>query len=169
MWKRLHPRFQVKKLTDLDHNFLLEQGIKGLMLDLDNTLVNWGEVEVAPKTVAWVQKMKSAGLKLCIVSNALENRVKTVGELLGIPWVSRATKPRKVAFKKALALMEAKPNETATVGDQLFTDVWGGNRMAIYTIWTTPLNTREFFFTRIVRRIERLVIIRLKKKGIISE
>lgn len=169
MWKRLHPRFQIKRLVDLDPNFLLEQGLKGLMLDLDNTLVNWGEVKVSPETVTWVHKVKTAGLNLCIISNALENRVKTVGEFLGIPWVSRATKPRKAAYKKALVLMETKPNETATVGDQLFTDVWGGNRMALFTIWTPPLNTREFFFTRIVRRIERLVINRLKKKGFISE
>ncbi|NLW56205.1 MAG: YqeG family HAD IIIA-type phosphatase [Firmicutes bacterium] len=169
MWKRWCPRYQVGKLVDLEPAFLLEQGFKGIMIDLDNTLVNWGEVEVTPETVNWVKQAKTAGLKLCIVSNALEYRVKTVGELLEIPWVSRATKPRKAAFKKALAILKTKPEETATVGDQIFTDVWGGNRMALFTIWTPPLSTREFFFTRIVRRFERRVLKLLKKKGIISE
>jgi HAD superfamily phosphatase (TIGR01668 family) len=169
MLKRWYPRYQARKLVDLEPAFLLEQGLKGIMLDLDNTLVNWGEVEVTAETVNWVEQAKTAGLKLCIVSNALEHRVKTVGERLGIPWVARATKPRKVAFKKALAMMMTKPEETATVGDQIFTDVWGGNRMALFTIWTLPLSPREFFFTRIVRRFERRVLKRLKKKGIISE
>ena len=80
--------------------------------------------------------MKKAGLKLCIISNALEERVRIVGEKLGIPWVARAIKPRKSPFKKALALLGTTPGETATVGDQLFTDIWGGNRMALFTIWT---------------------------------
>ena len=169
MLKRWYPRYHVRKLVDLEPAFLLAQGFKGIMIDLDNTLVNWGEVEVTAETVDWVQQAKGAGLKLCIVSNALEHRVKTVGEHLGIPWVARATKPRKAAFQKALALLGTKPEETAAVGDQIFTDVWGGNRMALFTILTIPLSPREFFYTRIVRCFERRVLKRLKKKGIISD
>lgn len=169
MWKRLYPALHLKKLADLKPDYLKKRGLKGLLLDLDNTLVEWGEVHVTPETVAWVQEMKNAGLKLCIISNALEDRVKIVGEKLGIPWVARAVKPRKSPFKKALALLGTTPGETATVGDQLFTDVWGGNRMALFTIWTHPISKRELLFTKMVRRLERLVAKHLKKKGIISE
>jgi HAD superfamily phosphatase (TIGR01668 family) len=169
MWKRLYPAFHLKKLADLSPEFLQERGLKGVMLDLDNTLVEWGEVTVTPETAAWVQEMKNAGLKLCIISNALEDRVRIVGEKLGIPWVARAIKPRKSPFKKALALLGTTPGETATVGDQLFTDVWGGNRMALFTIWTRPISRRELFFTKIVRRLEKRVVKHLTKKGIISE
>lgn len=138
------------------------------MIDLDNTLVEWGQVKISPVTAAWVQEMKQAGLKLCIVSNALEERVKIVGETLGIPWVSQAIKPRKLPFKKALTLLGTSPGETATIGDQLFTDIWGGNRMALFTIWTTPLSRQELSFTKMVRLLEKVVARQLRKKGIIS-
>lgn len=169
MWKRLYPALHIKELTELKPDDLLARGVKGVLLDLDNTLVEWGKVEVPPATVAWVEAMKKSGLKMCIVSNALEERVKAVGEKLGIPWVSRGIKPRKTPYKKALALLGTSPEETATVGDQLFTDIWGGNRMALLTVWTTPLSTREMFFTRFVRRLERIVVKQLRKKGIISD
>ncbi|NLC53269.1 MAG: YqeG family HAD IIIA-type phosphatase [Firmicutes bacterium] len=158
MLKRLYPALHLKKLADLTPDDLKKRGLKGVMVDLDNTLVEWGQVQVTPETAAWVQEMKNAGLKLCIISNALEERVKIVGEKLGVPWVARAVKPRKSPFKKALALLGTTPGETATVGDQLFTDVWGGNRMALFTIWTRPISRREFFFTKIVRRLEKLVV-----------
>jgi hypothetical protein len=169
MLKRLCPRFQIKYLADLDPNFLLERGLKGLMLDLDNTLVAWGEYNVSSEMITWVHKMKKAGLKLCIISNALEQRVRIVGEILDIPWVSQAIKPRKSAFKRALEILDTKPSETATVGDQLFTDIWGGNRMALFTIWTTPLSARELLFTKFVRYFERKVVKIFRKKGIICE
>ncbi|NLW59349.1 MAG: YqeG family HAD IIIA-type phosphatase [Firmicutes bacterium] len=169
MWKRFCPALHLQKLADLTPDVLQARGLKGVMLDLDNTLVEWGQVQIAPETAAWVQEMKNAGLKLCIISNALEDRVKIVGEKLGIPWVARAVKPRKSSFKKALALLGTAPGETATVGDQIFTDVWGGNRMALFTIWTRPLSQRELFFTKMVRRLEKLVVKQLTKKGIISD
>ncbi|HBL36870.1 MAG TPA: YqeG family HAD IIIA-type phosphatase [Firmicutes bacterium] len=169
MWKRLCPALYLKNLVDLKPQYLQERGLKGVMLDLDNTLVEWGQVKISPATAAWVQEMKQSGLKLCIVSNALEERVKIVGEALGIPWVSRAIKPRKLPFKKALALLGTSPGETATIGDQLFTDICGGNRMALFTIWTTPLSTTELLVTKMVRRLEKVVARKLRKKGIISD
>ncbi len=169
MWKRFSPALRIKNLADLKPDYLLARGVKGVLLDLDNTLVEWGQVEVSPATLAWVEEMKKSGLKMCIVSNALKERVKVVGEKLGIPWVCQGIKPRRTPFKKALALLGTAPEETATVGDQLFTDIWGGNRMALYTVWMTPLSTKELFFTRIVRRLERIVAKQLRKKGIISD
>lgn len=169
MWKRFYPALRIKGLAELKPDYLLDRGVKGVLLDLDNTLVEWGQVEVPPATLAWVEEMKKSGLKMCIVSNALEERVKVVGKTLGIPWVARGIKPRKTPFKKALALLETAPEETATVGDQLFTDIWGGNRMALFTVWMTPLSTKELFITRIVRRLERIVAKQLRKKGIIGD
>ena len=144
MLKRLYPALHLKKLADLTPDDLKKRGLKGVMVDLDNTLVEWGQVQVTPETAAWVQEMKNAGLKLCIISNALEERVKIVGEKLGVPWAARRSN-RENHPLKALALLGTTPGETATVGDQLFTDVWGGNRMALFTIWTRPISRRECF------------------------
>lgn len=169
MLKKLCPRFRTRYLSELTPDFFLERDIKGLLIDLDNTLVDWGEYSIPPEMIKWVTKMKMAEIKLCIISNAFEHRVKIIGEKLGIPWVSRAIKPRKSPFRRALAILGTKPSETAAVGDQLFTDVWGGNRMKLYTIWTTPLSTRELWFTKAVRHLEKIVLKKLKKKGIICE
>ena len=84
MLKKLCPCFRTRYLSDLTPDFFLERDIKGLLIDLDNTLVDWGEYSITPEMGKWVNTMKTAELKLCIISNALEHRVKIIGETLGI-------------------------------------------------------------------------------------
>ena len=167
MLRKLCPQVQAESVSKLQPEFFTEQGIKGIIVDLDNTLVAWGGDVLDPEMEAWVRQMKSAGLRLCILSNALENRVKRVGETLDLPFVSRAVKPRKSPFKKAMEILGTIPEETAVIGDQLFTDILGGNRLDLYTVWTTPISKEEFVSTKAVRRIERLVVRRFRRKGIL--
>jgi HAD superfamily phosphatase (TIGR01668 family) len=168
MLRKLCPQVQTESVAKLQPEFFAEQGIKGIIVDLDNTLVAWGGDVLDPEMEAWVRQMKAAGLRLCILSNALENRVKKVGETLGVPFVSRAVKPRKSPFKKAMEILGTIPEETAVIGDQLFTDILGGNRLDLYTVWTTPISKEEFVSTKAVRRIERLVVRRFRRKGILA-
>ncbi|HBE76881.1 MAG TPA: YqeG family HAD IIIA-type phosphatase [Firmicutes bacterium] len=168
MLQKLCPRVQAESVLELDLVELQKAGIRGIIFDLDNTLVEWKQDNLAPEVVDLITKFKEAGFKMCILSNALEHRVETVANLLAIPYVSRAAKPRKFPFKKALEYMGTEPEETAVVGDQLFTDIFGGNRMELYTIWTPPLSTTEFISTKAVRRLERLVIKRFRRKGILQ-
>lgn len=165
MLKRLRPCFQVETVLKLTPDFFFARGLKGMIIDLDNTLVAWGEDLITPETERWIEALLASGLKVCILSNALEQRVREIGTRLNIPWVSRAIKPRKHPFRKAMEIMGTSPQETAVVGDQLFTDVFGGNRMALYTIWTTPLSAKELFSTKAVRRLERMVVKRFQKKN----
>ena len=167
MWMKFCPRATATTLYELKPGFFLHRGLRGLIIDLDNTLVAWGEDKVSGPMREWVREIKAAGLKICILSNALEQRVRAVGESLEVPWVSRAVKPRKHPFRQALKILGTAPGETAVIGDQIFTDIWGGNRMGLYTIWTTPLSTRELPSTKAVRRLERLVIKRFREKGIL--
>lgn len=167
MLKRFCPRATATTLYELTPGFFLGRGIRGLIIDLDNTLVAWGEDKIDGWMREWVREIQAAGIKICILSNALEHRVRAVGENLGVPWVSRAVKPRKHPFRQALKILGTAPQETAVVGDQIFTDIWGGNRLQLYTIWTTPLSTEEFISTKAVRRLERLVVKRFRKKGIL--
>lgn len=168
MLKKLCPRVQAQSVLELDLDELKKVGIRGIIFDLDNTLVEWKQDDLSPEIIQLVSRFKQSGFKMCILSNALEHRVEAVASLLEIPYVSRAVKPRKVPFRKALELMETEPDETAVVGDQLFTDILGGNRMELYTIWTPPLSDTEFISTRAVRQLERLVIKRFRKKGILQ-
>lgn len=166
MLSKLCPHSRTETAANLSPDFFISRGIKGLIIDLDNTLVAWGKYKITREMRDWVQTMLASGLKMCILSNALEQRVRFVGEVLGIPWVSRATKPRKNSFKRALEILNTTPQETAVIGDQLFTDIFGGNRMALYTIWTTPISSQELISTKAVRHLERLVLKSFRKKGI---
>lgn len=168
MLEKLCPRNQVDSVFDLDPALLAQQGIKGVILDLDNTLVKWGADTIDDHLKTWVERFKDTGFKLCIVSNALPQRVESVARALGIPGVSQATKPFKTPFRRALELLGTLPEETAVVGDQLFTDILGGNRMDLYTIWTPPISKTEFVSTRAVRHLERLVVKRFRKRGLLA-
>ncbi|MGE5549565.1 MAG: YqeG family HAD IIIA-type phosphatase [Bacteroidota bacterium] len=168
MLKKLCPCDQVESVFDLDPALLARQGIKGIILDLDNTLVEWGANTIDDRMKTWVDRFKEAGFKLCIVSNALPQRVENVAAALGIPGVPQATKPLKIPFRRALELLGTLPEETAVVGDQLFTDILGGNRMDLYTIWTPPISKTEFVSTRAVRHLERLVVKRFRKRGLLA-
>lgn len=93
----------------------------------------------------------------CIVSNNFTPRVRRVGAALGLPVVGWALKPVPVGLWRAMAIMRTRPATTALIGDQLFTDVLGGNLLGMYTILVEPLSRDEFPTTRLVRRMERLV------------
>ncbi len=168
MLEKLCPREQAQSIRSLDPLALKGQGIKAIIVDLDNTLVEWGEERIDAELLAWVERFKREGFKFCIVSNALSDRVEMIARALDIPAVPRATKPFKTAFRRALEILGTSAEETAVVGDQLFTDILGGNRMDLYTIWTPPLSEVEFASTRAVRRIERLVVKRFRKRGILA-
>lgn len=157
--KLLLPRLYVDSLLEITPEFLQHKGIKALILDLDNTLIACGEEKADPRVVAWLNRLREAGFKLCIVSNNTQEKGEELARCLGIPGVFRAVKPRGKSFRKALALLGTSPRETAMVGDQLFTDVLGGNRMGLYTILVPPLGGPDFILTRLItRRIERLFL-----------
>jgi hypothetical protein len=111
-----------------------------------------------------VQRLHAVGLAGCIVSNNFSLRVRQVGELLGLPVVGWAVKPVPVGFWRAMSIMGTTPATTALVGDQLFTDVLGGNLVGMYTILVEPLSTEEFPTTKLVRRLERLIRARIVKR-----
>jgi HAD superfamily phosphatase (TIGR01668 family) len=168
MLKKLCPKYQAKSILELDLGELERAGIKGIIFDLDNTLVEWKKETLSSEVIELISRFKNKGFKICILSNALEHRVESVAQVLGVPYVSRAVKPRKTPFRKALEIMGTNPEETAVVGDQLFTDILGGNRMELYTIWTPPLSSTEFVSTKAVRQIERMVIKQFRKKGFLK-
>jgi HAD superfamily phosphatase (TIGR01668 family) len=111
-----------------------------------------------------VRRLRSTGLAGCIVSNNFSLRVRQVGAMLAIPVVGWALKPVPLGFRRAMAIMGTRPATTALVGDQLFTDVLGGNLLGMYTILVEPLSPDEFPTTRLVRRIERLIRTRVVKR-----
>ncbi len=164
----LCPNVYLESIYELDLNKLKQKGIRGIITDLDNTLIAWNDNTVYPKLDEWFRMLKEENFKVCIVSNNSRGRVKIFSDMLDIPAIPKAVKPRRKAFRSALDKMGLKPNEAAVVGDQLFTDVLGGNRLGLFTVLVIPVSEREFFGTRIVRKAERWVLKKLEHKGLLQ-
>ncbi|HEY8909710.1 MAG TPA: YqeG family HAD IIIA-type phosphatase [Desulfosporosinus sp.] len=163
MFEYFRPTLQAPSLDLISVEQLVRDGIRGLIIDLDNTMTPWNDVEVGPKVAQWFIEVNDADIRACVVSNNKKRqRVAVVAERLGIPFVFRATKPRGRAFRAGMDLLGTGPKDTAAIGDQLFTDILGGNRLGLYTILVTPINDREFIGTRVVRRIEKVLVWMMK-------
>jgi len=162
------PDRVVESLYDIDFDELQDQGVRGIIFDLDNTIIPWDSADMCPDISEWLRGVVAKGFKVSIVSNNWHKRVKEIALKFDLPFVSRAYKPAKMGFRKALAAMGLEAGETAVVGDQLFTDVVGGNRLGLMTIWVKPLTTREFIGTRLQRRLEKVIVRILKAKGLLG-
>lgn len=170
MLERLIPRLRVSSVYDIDLDKLAEQGIRGIITDLDNTLVGAKVPEATPELAAWLKEVDRRGFKVVIVSNNDHTRVSRFAVPLDLPFIHAARKPAQRAFRQALSLMELKPDQTAVIGDQMLTDVLGGNRLGIFTILVQPIAIQdEGWGTRINRRIERYATARLKRRGLWHE
>lgn len=159
MFELFRPTFQAQSLDSISIERLVQNEIHGLIIDLDNTMTPWNDLEVGPKVAEWFEKVHTAGIKACVVSNnKRKQRVAVVAERLGIPFVFRATKPRRRAFRAGMQILGTGQEDTAVIGDQLFTDIMGGNRLGLYTILVIPISDREFIGTRFMRRAERILV-----------
>ncbi len=163
MLKLLYPDSYVESIHDIALDELQKRQIKGLILDLDNTITLWNSNEISSQVDAWFRKIRSMGFQACILSNNGEKRILTVAQVLDIPYIHRAAKPQPASFLRAVQLMGLKPAEAAVIGDQIFTDVLGGNRAGLYTILVVPLGGREFIGTKISRMMEGLVIHKIRE------
>ncbi|ABW19182.1 YqeG family HAD IIIA-type phosphatase [Alkaliphilus oremlandii] len=154
----LTPSLYVESIFKLDLNELKNKNIKGLIIDIDNTLVSWDIRHASEDTKAWLLNLQRHGFQVCLVSNNTEDRVVTFNEELKLNAIHRASKPRRGAFKKAMKIMNTTRENTAVIGDQLFTDILGGNRMKLFTILVIPLPGKEFWWTTFVRKVEKHVL-----------
>lgn len=168
--KLLCPRVIIERVQDIDIEELREQGYRGLIFDLDNTLVSWRRWSLNPAVKEWLDRAQTLGFRVCILSNCLfRRRVARFSRLAGIPAIPKAKKPRKIWFQQALDLLGTRVEETIVVGDQVFTDVLGGNRMGLYTILVLPVDRREFYVTILQRTVEKIVLSRLRRNGMLRE
>ena len=152
-------------VTEIQIAELKEQGIEGILLDLDNTLTGWQSSEVPQPIIDWLAALKEAGFKLCLLSNTRHGeRLVQLSKDLDIGYVRRAFKPRKKGFLNAMKELGTEPSKTIMIGDQMFTDIIGGNRVGIYTIMVKPMSKGEFVYTRLVHRPPETLLLRLFRK-----
>ncbi|AOH55790.1 YqeG family HAD IIIA-type phosphatase [Peribacillus muralis] len=168
MLKLFLPSEHVKSIFNIDPQELKKKGIKGVITDLDNTLVEWDRPTATPDLIKWFDNMRDHGILVTIVSNNNENRVRSFSDPLHIPFIHQARKPMSRAFHKARKAMGLKLEETVVIGDQLLTDVLGGNRGGFHTILVVPVAQTDEFRTKINRYFERKIMAFFKRKGMIK-
>jgi HAD superfamily phosphatase (TIGR01668 family) len=156
----LRPTYLIDgDITDIDLDRLAADGVRGLILDLDSTVVAPHSGVLTDAVSSWLVQARSM-FKLAIVSNNKRAPyLEQVRSLLDMPTIGRAAKPRRGGFRQALEIMQLKPSEVAVVGDRPLTDVWGGQRAGMRTVLVWPLKTMtEPDWIIFFRKLERLVI-----------
>lgn len=152
-----YPKGYFKKVSEISLEYLKENNIKGLILDVDNTLIDYYK-NISEDIINWAKTLKQSGIRMCILSNSnKQEKVKEVASKLNLDYMYFAMKPFKRGFKKAIKMLDLKNNEIAAVGDQIFTDVIGANRMKMFSILVEPIEEKDIFVTLIKRPIENYI------------
>lgn len=169
MLNLFRPTWYYHSIYQIELDELKKEGISGLIVDLDNTLIERNSGKTSKTLRRWLLEIKRAGFKCCIVSNNWSSRVSRIARELNVPMVAPAGKPRRKAFQLGLDSMGTCIKETAVIGDQLFTDILGGNLMSLKTILVVPLSNRDLPHTKMLRVLERLILARLEKKNLLRK
>src|SRR5207247_2169342 len=144
----LVPHLRLGSVLELKPPLLRERGLDGLFFDLDNTLLECRAARLSRAVEAWLLDLRSAGVRLCAVTNAGPARASALLGPLGIPFVTRAHKPLPFGCRRAMRHLKLTPPRTAMVGDQVFADVLAGRLAGLFTILVPPLSAAEPWFTR---------------------
>lgn len=155
---KLYPDAYLENVKEITLEFLEKNKIKGLILDIDNTLIDYDK-KLLNGVEKWCEDLKKNGIKLCILSNTNKvKKVEKVAKILDLEYLYFAHKPSKKGFMKAQKLLNLDAKNIASVGDQIFTDVWGAHRVGMYSILTKPIDKRDIIITKIKRPFEKIVI-----------
>lgn len=166
MLKNLMPDGMFDRFCDITPELLSEMGIKALLLDIDNTLVTYDDPEPTEEVLEWLSAMERAGIKAAFVSNnESPERVNVFNRELGLYATSRSKKPLPVGFRRAMRALGVKPSESLSIGDQIFTDVWGAKNAGARAFLVPPIKDRTDWFFRLKRRLEAPIIRKYKKEN----
>lgn len=162
MFEKFFPDRYVASTYVIDFEKLYENGIRGLIFDIDNTLVPHG-APADERAVHLFERLKRIGFSCCLISNNQEKRVRTFNEPIQVDYVYNAHKPSTKNYKKAMEIMRTNVENTVFIGDQLFTDVWGAKRTGIPSILVRPIHPKEEIQIVLKRYLENIVLHFYKK------
>lgn len=154
----LYPKYYCDRITDITAEFLKENNIKALILDVDNTLIDIDR-NLVDGLIEWHKNMDSNGIKMIILSNSYKkDKVKKVADTLNLEYIYFGKKPLKNGFKKAIKKLDLEPQNIGAVGDQIFTDVIGANRCKLFPILVKPVAEKDLLITKWKRPLENKII-----------
>lgn len=157
MFQKFYPTEYVESSYEIDYEKLYKNGYRGIIFDIDNTLVEHG-ADASDRAVALVERLKKLGFEVCLISNNKEERVKRFNQNINIKYIFNARKPSIKNYVKAMEFMKTDKSNTIFVGDQIFTDVYGANRAGIKSYLVKPIGKKEEIQIVIKRLLERIVL-----------
>lgn len=157
MFKKLYPTKYLDSSYSIDYEQLYRSGIRGLIYDIDNTLVEHG-MPATERAIKLFEQLRSIGFDTCLISNNKEPRVKPFADAVGSKYVYDAHKPSRKNYIRAMELMGTDTGNTYFIGDQIFTDVYGANRAGIPSILVKPIHPKEEIQIVLKRKLEKIVL-----------
>ncbi len=157
MFEIFFPDETVASTYDIDFESLYQEGYRGILFDIDNTLVEHGK-EADARAMELFEKLREIGYECCLISNNKKQRVSSFNEKIGVHMIFNAHKPSGRGYRDAMDLMGTTRETTLFVGDQLFTDIWGAKRMGIRNILVKPIDKHEEIQIVLKRRLEKIVL-----------
>ena len=157
MLKRFYPDEYVDSTYGIDFEALYRDGYRGIIFDIDNTLVPHG-APADERSIALFERLHKLGYRVMLLSNNKEPRVKMFNDAVGASYIFKAGKPATGNYYKAMEQMQTNQKNTLFVGDQLFTDVWGANRAGIRTFLVKPIHPKEEIQIVLKRYLEKVVL-----------
>lgn len=157
MFRSFYPDNEVESSYQINYEKLFEQGYRGVIFDVDNTLVPHG-APADERAIALFKRLKDIGFETMLLSNNKEPRVKMFNDAVLSNYIFKAGKPSKKGYLEAMHKMGTNSQNTIFVGDQLFTDVWGAKRTGIQTFLVKPIHPKEEIQIVLKRKIERIVL-----------
>ena len=162
---KIYPNNYVENVEKIDKEFMQKNKLEALVLDVDNTLIDMTKI-VSDEIKQWAKSLTDEGFKLYILSNSYnKSKVEKVAKEINAPFEFFAKKPFKKGFLKVIEKIGIEKNKIGMVGDQIFTDILGGNSVGMYTILVEPKNKKEYFYTYWRRPIDNLIKKRYIKKS----
>ncbi len=160
----LYPKEYLSSVYEITFEKLKKLNIDTVVFDIDNTLVPYWIKEPDNKLKAFFKKLQDKGIKLGVLSNSKEERSRIFCSPINIPYVFKAKKPGITGFHKIMGKLNSKSEKTMLVGDQIFTDVWCGNRAGAYSILVKPVSKKDELITAPKRPFEKIVLNRYLRK-----
>lgn len=157
MWRKFYPKERKESAYQVDYDGFAQKGYRGILFDIDNTLVPHG-APATPEAIALFQRLRKLGFRTCLLSNNHEPRVRPFAEAVGSEFLCDAHKPSVRGYEAAMKQLGTSKKDTLLIGDQLFTDVYGANRAGITSILVNPIHPKEEIQIVLKRKLERIVL-----------
>ena len=162
MLRCFYPDVEADSTYDIDFEGLYAKGFRGVIFDVDNTLVPHG-APADEKAIAFFARLRELGFDTCTLSNNKEPRVKSFADAVGSKYIFKADKPSRKGYHRAMEMMGTTEKNTIFVGDQLFTDVWGAKRTGIFSYLVKPIHPKEEIQIVLKRYLEKIVLASYKR------